>query len=1058
MLNAIIRAALNNRLLTISLAALLFVYGTLVVIGLPVDVFPDLNRPTVTIQVEAGGLAPEEVETLVIQPIETAMNGATGVDRVRSTAGIGLAQIFVEFGWGTDIYIDRQIVAEKLNGIRERLPADVEPQMAPIASIMGQIMLIGLVSPDSSVDGLALRELADWTIRPRLQSISGVAQVISIGGGVRQYQVQLRPERLANFHISLTEVRTALEHAQATAGGGFLDQGEQEFLIRGLGRIGSLADLRAAVITERDGLPITIGDVATVTFGARPKRGDAGVNGKPGVIISIQKQPGASTIELTQQVEDALEELRSSLPAGVELNTEVFRQSNFIEHAIGNVQEAMRDGAILVTIVLFLFLLNFRTTIITITAIPLSLLLSALVFHFFGLSVNTMTLGGLAVAIGELVDDAIVDVENVHRRLKENKFALHPKPTLQVVFEASSEVRNSIVYATIIISLVFLPLFFLGGLEGRLFQPLGIAYICALLSSLLVSLTVTPAMASYLLPSLKYHAVEAEGWLVRQLKRLDLRLLHWTLDHSNVVLWSALALVLISFSLFPLMGREFLPPFNEGSATINLLLPPGTNLDTSNAAGQKAEELLLTVPEVVSTGRRTGRAEEDDHAEGPHSSEIEVEFREGRPKEVVLADIRTRMATIPNATVNVGQPISHRLDHLLSGVQAQVAVKLIGDDLPTLRMKSEEIREVMARIPGVVDLNIEKQVPIPQLQIQINRTAAAQYGIQVGELAEDLEIALSQDSLGQVLEGQRAYDLVVMLEPAARANPGVIGDLLVARPNGTAVPLRLVSKILPTEGPNQILHENIRRRIVISANVQGRDLGATVDDIQRTIDRQVTLPAGYHVKLEGQFEAQRTASRMILIVGIGSVIGIFLILFMHFGLARVALQVMSNLPLAVVGGVIAVFLTGGVLSIASMVGFITVFGIASRNGIMMISHYIHLMEHEGEGFTREMVIRGSLERLVPVLMTALTAMLGLIPLALASGVPGKELLQPIAVVILGGLISSTLLDMAVTPALFYRFGRPVYDRIIAKREALAVGRPEALPLSPITRSLEAHSS
>jgi len=744
MLNAIIRGALQHRVLTLVCALLVVIAGVWVVSGLPVDVFPDLNRPTVTINLEAGGMAPEEVEGLVIRPIETALNGATGVQRLRSTAGIGVGVIHAEFGWGTDIRLARQLVAERLSGVEGQLPDGVETHIAAVTSIMGQIMLIGIASEPGGPDPMALRELADWTLRPALQGISGVAQVSVIGGEVRQYQVQLLPERLRTHQISLSEVRTALESANSTAAGGFLDQGNQEYLVRGLGRINSLADLRHTVVARRGGYPITLDQIANVEFGPQVKRGDAGVNGKPGVILVIQKQPGSDTLAITRTIDATLDALELTMSDGVSLERDLFRQSTFIEAAIGNVEHALRDGIILVAIVLFLFLLNFRTTLITLTAIPLSILATASVFQVLGLGVNTMTLGGLAVAIGELVDDAIVDVENVHRRLKENRFAAQPKPILQVVYEASSEVRNSIVYATLIIGLVFLPLFFLAGLEGKLFQPLGIAYIIALVASLLVSLTVTPVMASYLLPGLRYESAETEGWLVRQLKALDLRLLRATLLHPDAVLTSALVLVLISFSLIPLMGREFLPPFNEGAATIDIFAKPGTSIRAANELGGRAEEILEAIPNVGSIGRRTGRAEDDEHAEAPSFTEFEVTIEPGRPRAAVFNDIRARLGTLAGVEVEIGQPISHRLDHILSGVQAQIAIKITGDDLGQLRKSAEEVRDALIGIPGIIDLYVERQLPIPQLQITVNREAAARYGLTAAQITSDLEIALAQ--------------------------------------------------------------------------------------------------------------------------------------------------------------------------------------------------------------------------------------------------------------------------------------------------------------------------
>ncbi len=1036
MLNKIIAWSLAHRPIVMALAAMILVYGGIVTANLPVDVLPDLNRPVVTIMTEANGLAPEEVETLVTLPIETSMNGASGVERVRSSSAPGLSIVYVDFAWGTDIYTDRQIVNEKLAQAREQLPPDVAPQLAPISSVMGSIMLISMSSKDGKTDPLQLRTLADWVVRPRLLSVPGVAQVINIGGGRKQLQVLIDPAKLKQFGVTLNEVTAAVEKSNVNTTGGWIDRGGKEYLVRNLGRVQTPQDIADTAIESNAGVPITVGQVAQVVAGAQLKRGDGSANAAPAVILNIEKQPGANTLELTGKVDAALDDIQKSLPADVQINKQIFRQSNFIESAVGNVEEALRDAAILVTIVLFLFLLNFRTTAITLTAIPLSFLVTAIVFKQFGVGVNTMTLGGLAVAIGELVDDAIVDVENVFRRLRENAREQQPRPPLQVIYEASREVRNSIVFATIIVALVFIPLFALSGMEGKLFAPLGIAYIVSLLASLFVSLTVTPVLASYLLPKSKAIThVEKDSALVRWLKKVDTRLLGWTLNRPMPILIGAGLLFVVAMATTPFMGKEFLPGFNEGSLTINMLAQPGTSLEESNRLGTAAELLLKQIPEVTETGRRTGRAELDEHAEGVHSSEIEVELKAGRPKEIILADVRQKLGTLPGVTLNIGQPISHRLDHLLSGVNSQLAVKVFGPDLPTLRAKAEEIRQAMLGVPGIVDLKVEKLVEIPQVQIRMKRDALARYGLQSGEVSEALETAMLGQNAGIVLEGQRSYEVLVRFNDAARGNLDAIRGVLIDTPGGAKIPLSSVADIEEGFGPNAIMRENVQRRIVISANVAGRDLGSVVQDVESKVGASVQMPPGYFVEYGGQFEAQQSASRLILFLSLFSLVAIYLTLQMALGHPRAALQVMVNIPLAIIGGIIAVYLTGGVLSVASLVGFISLFGITSRNGIMMISHYQHLMREEGEGWTKQMIVRGSLERLVPVLMTALTAGLALVPLALAKGAPGKEILQPLAVVVLGGLITSTLLDQVVTPALFWRFGKPIGDKIIAERNA-----------------------
>ena len=1045
MLNAIIKWSLHNRLIVVAIAALLLVWGSYVAINLPVDVLPDLNKPTVTIMTEASGLAPEEVETLVSFPIETAMNGVPGVSRVRSQSGIGLSIIYVEFDWGTDVYRNRQLVAEKLSQAKDQLPPDVLPTLAPISSIMGEIMLVSVSSKSGKTDPLDVRTLADWTIRPRLLTIGGVAQVINIGGGVKQYQVLVTPDKLKQFGVTIEEVSKALEQSNSNSTGGFVDAQSQEYLVRNLGRFYSVDELKQTVVAYRNNIAIKVGDVANVEFGARIKRGDAGANGKPAVIMSIQKQPGTSTLELTKKVDDALKELQASLPEDVVINANLFRQANFISTSISNVVEALRDGSILVVIVLFLFLLNFRTTFITLTAIPLSFVITFLIFWVMGVTINTMTLGGLAVAIGELVDDAIVGVENVFRRLRENRRLEQPRSSLVVVFEASLEIRSSIVYATFIVALVFIPLFMLTGVEGKLLAPLGLAYITSLVASLVVSLTVTPVLASYLLPKMKAMREEKDGFLVRFLKKWDEKLLRRTLHHPWLVIGGATLAFVITVSTLPFLGSSFLPEFNEGTLTINLQAQPGTSLSESNRIGQIAEKLLLQVPEVISTGRRTGRAELDEHAEGVHYTEIDVDLKKdgSRGREVVLDNIRNNLAQIPGVTVNIGQPISHRIDHLQSGVRAQIAVKLFGDDLGILRSKAEEIRNVMAGVEGATDVSIEKQVLIPQIRFNVDRPKASQYGVTAGEITKTLETALNGKKVSEAVEGQRRFDVVIRFADEARNSIDALKAATIDTPNGAQIPVAAVATIENLPGPNQVLRENTKRRIVIQSNTSGRDLGSVVSDMQERIKAQVQLPEGYFLEYGGQFEAQQRSTRTLSVLSIFSLVAIFFILLKALGDWRSSLQVMINIPLALIGAIIALLLTGGVFSIATLVGFISLVGITSRNGIMMISHYLHLIKEEGEDFTEQMVVRGSLERLVPVLMTALTAGLSLIPLVIAAGEPGKEILHPLAVVVLGGILTSTLLDQIVTPAVFFKFGRPVAEKIIARREARSAGQEKS---------------
>lgn len=1029
MLNALIKFSLQNRLLVVAFAALVMVYGAFTIRNLPVDVLPDLNRPQVTIFLEANGMAPEEIETQVVTPVEIAMNGAPGVERVRSSSGVGIGLVFVEFDWDMDVYRARQLVSEKLQNVV--VPEGITPVMGPISSVMGQIMLIGVTA--DSTPASDLRTLADFSIRRRLMAIKGVSQVIPIGGERMQYQVLLSTQRLKQYNLSIDAVDAALRQSNLNSTGGFYDRYGSEVLIRNLGRADDLDDLKNTVVSNREGLPVLLSDVAEVRLGGAVKRGDAGVNGKPAVILTVEKQPGTSTIALTDEVERALAELQSSLPPDVQLNSKIFQQKNFIVNSLKNVEEALRDGFILVVIVLFLFLLNFRTTAITLTAIPLSLVITAIVFNIFGISINTLTLGGLAIAIGELVDDAIVDVENVFRRLRENSLLETPRPVLQVVYEASSEVRNSIVYATIIVILVFIPLFYLQGIEGRIFAPLGIAYITSIAASLLVSLTVTPALCSFLLNNIGKKQ-EQDGALVRWLKKKDESLLNATLDNPRPVVLAAGAMIVAAIAIVPFFGTEFLPPFNEGSFTVNLSSPPGTSLEESDKIGLVAEKLIMKVPDVAYASRRTGRAELDEHVEPPSNSEIEIELKpDARPRDAVLADIRRELTPLAGTSVNIGQPISHRLDHLLSGVRAQIAVKIFGNDLTELRRKAEETATVMRSVPGVVDVQVERQTMIPQLQIRVNREALKRYGIQAGKVSGDLEIFFNGKVVSQMVQGQQYFDILLRTTQEERTNLDNIRNTLIDAPDGSMIPLHQIAKIEYNPGINAIYHENTQRRIVVSANVQGRDLGSSVQEMQTAVKAQVEMPQGYFVTYGGQFESQQQATRLIGLLSIFALLGIFLALFHHFRSTLIVAQIMLNIPLALIGSVLAVLLTGGTFSVATLVGFITLTGIASRNGIMMISHYIHLMEKEGEPFSRQMIVRGSLERLVPVLMTALTAGLALVPLTLDPQASGKEILHPVAVVILGGLISSTLLDIVVTPAVFWLIGERALKGYFAEK-------------------------
>jgi CzcA family heavy metal efflux pump len=1094
-LDRVIAFSLKNRALVLISAIVLVIAGTYQLARTPVDVFPDLNRPTVTILTEAPGLAPEEVEALVTRPLEYALNGATGVKRVRSSSGIGLSIVWVEFDWGSDIYVDRQVVSERLQLVRARLPRDVNPVMAPISSIMGEVMLIGLRPSETSKTpeeelrrGMELRTFGEFTVRNRLLAVDGVSQVSVMGGHLKQYQVVTSPARLAGQKVTLQQLTDAAEKAYVLAGGGIMERGTRESIIRISGSSLTLQQIEETPIVWRDGRAIRIREVADVRFAGPVRRGDSSTRAKengtivggPSVILTVQKQPGANTLELTPRLDRALDELQRDAPRGVVVERRVFRQADFIQTAIDNVIVAVRDGTIWVFVVLILFLASIRPTLITLTAIPLSIFTTILVFSYFGVTINTMTLGGIAVAIGELVDDAIVDIENIFRRLKENRLKANPDPALAVILRASSEVRNSIVYATLIVCLVVLPLFALSGLEGRMFAPLGLAYVVALLASLAVSLTVTPVLASFLLARSRELEHARDPLLLRGLKWLDTRVLRFTLRHPRPILAVSLVLAAVTMLAALGMGSEFLPPFNEGTVTVNLQLPPGTSLAESSRVADRAEQSLLRIPEVVSVSRRTGRAEQDEHAEGVNTSEFDVRLvpherpkrgvgfailraipglhgygveRSGRPHERVLEEIRDLVGGIPNVKANVGQPISHRLDHVMSGVRAQVAVKVFGPDLQELRNAAQEIQDAMSNLPGVVDLQIEPQVEVSQVRLRVKTAEAARYGLAPGDVANLLETAYKGRTVATVLDAEKYFSLVVWYDEAARNSPAVIGQTILDTPSGKKVSLDQVAEVLDTSGPNTLNHENVERRIVVSCNVHGRSLGDVVADIRRAIrpveERLREKGGEYRIEDDGQYRAQQEANSRLLALGIAAVVGVFLLLCRCLGSWRAALMVLGvNIPLAGLGAVAALLILNRpdmatldaapwwkwphlwaqatTLSVAHWVGFITLIGIVSRNGIMMIAHYIHLMREEGERFGMEMIVRGSLERLAPVMMTAAVTVIGLVPLALGAGQPGKEILHPLAVVVIGGLVTSTLMDQVVTPAVFLLFGRRVY--------------------------------
>ncbi len=1028
----ILQKSLGSRLAVLAVSLILMAYGAFQAGRLPVDVFPDLNKPTVTLMTEAGGMAPEEVEQLVTFPLETALNGLPGVSGIRSVSSAGLSFLYISFDWGVDLYRARQMVSERLAVLDSALPPGAVPRMGPISSIMGEIMMVAIpLAAGQGGDAMRAREYADWVLRPRLLSIPGVAQVIPIGGEVRQFQVQPDTRLMGSLDISLEQLKAALQGYAANTSGGFLELNGREYLIRHLGRTSRLEDLQNLAVTARNGQPILLRQIANVTFAPAIKRGDAGYDGGPAVILSVQKQPAADTVALTRTVEAALADMEKALPPGLAAPRVTFRQANFIEASINNLEVKLLAASVFVAAVLFLFLGNFRTTFISLTAIPVSVLTTALVFKYFGLSINTMTLGGIAIAIGELVDDAVVDVENILRRLKLARArheALSPARLLTLVRDASVEVRSAVVIATVIIALVFVPLFALPGIEGRLFAPLGTAYIVSILASLAVAVTLTPVLAWYLLPKMK-HLHDGDTRLVRWLKERYRTLLQRVLARPRPVLAGTAAAVVLALAAIPFFPTTFLPPFNEGALILSLRLNPGATLAESVRMASQAEKLVRQVPEVEHVGRRSGRAELDEHAEGVHVTELDIRLTPSkRSKEEVFADLRQRLSVLP-ASLNLGQPISHRIDHMLSGVRAQIAIKIFGDDLDVLRAQAGPLQERLKAIPGLADLEIEKQVLSPQIQVRIDAGAAAQYGLSTAQLLASLQSLVDGERITQVVEGNRRFALVLRLPESARGTTG-LEQLLIEMPAGR-VPLAKVAQIEESDGPNQISRDDGRRRLVISANAQGRALSDVVADIRAVVAAH-PLPQGYFVTLGGQFQAQEEAARRIGLLSLVSALMIFLVLYSRYRSGLLAGLIMANVPLALVGSVIGLWLSGQPLSIAALIGFITLAGIATRNGILKVSHFLNLMRFEGEGFTKEMIIRGSLERLTPVLMTALVAAFALAPLLFEAGEPGTEILHPVAVVIFSGLISSTLLDTFLTPLLFWRHARPAAERLLAE--------------------------
>ena len=1025
MLNKIIHYSLHNRLVVLCAAVLLLIAGSYTAMHTDVDVFPDLTAPTVVIMTEANGMAAEEVEQLVTFPIETAVNGATHVRRVRSSSTNGFSIAWVEFDWGTDIYLARQIVSEKLAIVGESLPSNVgKPTLGPQSSILGEMMIIGLTADSTSM--LDLRTIADWTVRPRLLSTGGVAQVDVLGGDIKEYQIQLDPKRMRHYGVSMSEVMAVTEDMNLNANGGVLYEFGNEFIVRGMLSTTRLEEMAKAVVKTVENFPVKLEDIADVKIGAKvPKLGTASERGKSAVLLTVTKQPATSTLDLTAKLEASLKDLQKNLPADVKVSTDIFRQSRFIESSIGNVKKSLFEGGIFVVIVLFLFLANVRTTVISLITLPISLLVSILTLHYMGLTINTMSLGGMAIAIGSLVDDAIVDVENVYKRLRENK--LKPEAermkTLDVVFHASKEVRMPILNSTLIIVVSFVPLFFLSGMEGRMLVPLGIAFIVALFASTVVALTLTPVLCSYLLDNSKTDKELKESFIARWMKGIYEKMLVWVLAHKKVTLGSIIGVFLLALGMFFTLGRSFLPSFNEGSFTINISSLPGISLEESNQIGHRAEELLLSIPEIQTVARKTGRAELAEHSFGVNVSELEAPFElKDRSRSELVAEVREKLNTLTGANIEIGQPISHRIDAMLSGTKANIAIKLFGDDLNKMFSLGNQIKETIGGIEGIADLNVEQQIERPQLKIQPRREMLAKYGITLPEFSQFVNVALAGKVVSQVYEKGKSFDLTVKVKDEERDEMEKIRNLMIDTADGRKIPLDYVAEVVSAMGPNSINRENVKRKIVISANVADRDLRSVVNDIQQQIDASIQLPEGYHIEYGGQFESEQAASRTLALTSFISIVIIFLLLYNEFRSVKESGVILLNLPLALIGGVFALVLTTGEISIPAIIGFISLFGIATRNGMLLISHYNHLQQEEGLSVYNS-VIQGSLDRLNPILMTALSSALALIPLALGGDLPGNEIQSPMAKVILGGLLTSTFLNGFIVPIVYIMIHR-----------------------------------
>jgi CzcA family heavy metal efflux pump len=1023
MLNRLILWSLAQRWFIVVASVALLIFGISTIIRLPLDVFPNFAPPQVIIQTEAPGLAPEEVESLVTLPLESVLNGAPGLTDIRSSSGIGLSVVTVIFDWNTDVFLARQLVTERLAQVASRLPRGVAtPTLSPVSSPVGDVVKYALsVNPKVKIEKqttvLELATLVNWQIRNRLLAVPGVTRVLVIGGGELQYQVFVLPERLKQFGVTLGQVTEAVQQANVNAPGGFLQTADQEFLIRGVGRIDNLTDLARSVVSVRQGIPVRLSDIARIQTGSGLKRGDGSLNGKAAVIITITRQPFADTPTVTRAIEAAMQEIQPTLPKDVQITT-TFRQEDFIDKSVGNVVDALRDGAIIVTVVLVLFLGNWRTMLITLTALPLSVVLGLLVLNAFGIGLNTMTLGGLAIALGEVIDDAIIDAENVYRRLRENAFSGDPQPAIKVIFQGSVQIRSSVVFATLILCIVIAPIFALSGVEGRIFTPLGIAYILAILASLLIALTLTPALCYLLLAGRQLP--EAETTTVRALKQAYRPILLWSVRNPIPVLAGSLLALLASLLLVPSLGTTFLPEFQERSLVISVSQFPGASLRSTQQIGIAMEKALIRHGEIASVQFRAGRSVGDDDAGGVYFGELDVQIAEtAQDRDKVLDVIRGELSRFPGVATNVGGFISHRIDEVISGTRAAIAIKLFGPDLKALETKAEQIAAVIKTVPGTVDLQVEPQVPVEQFTIRFDRIAAARYGLTVGQLAETIETAFNGRVVSQVLKDQRLFNLVVMLAPEARNRPEKIANLLVDTPTGQKIPLSALARVINDQGPNTINRQNVSRRIVISANVSGRDIGSLISEARQKVSQQVQLPAGYYLQYGGQFEAQERATRELILFSLLALVGVAVLLFQAVRSVRSTLLILANLPLALIGGIVAVRLGGGILSVASLVGFITLFGVANRNGIILVTTYYQRMA-AGESFEKAL-IDGSIERLSPVLMTALTAALAMVPLMIGGGA-GKEILQPLAVVVFGGLFTSTALTLVVIPALFERFG------------------------------------